>query len=96
MTWGTPVEIERRRRFKLLIWAYAYEFRSHSIVPDAVFDAEAAKIDVRMDTGNAAQDFWWRGWFEPFTAIWIHNHPDLDKIRKVYEEHYAAPISQTI
>lgn len=90
LTWGTPVEIERRRRFKLLIWAYAYEFKAHSIVPDHLFDTEALRINTRIDTGKPEHDFWWRAWFKPFTAMWIHNHPDLDKLEKVYEKHYAT------
>jgi len=32
--WGTPKEIETRRRIKLAIWTYAYEIADNSVVSD--------------------------------------------------------------
>lgn len=69
MTWGSPKEIETRRRIKLAVWAYAYEFESHSIVSDQIFDIESYCVDVRIDTDNPMMDFWFRAFFEPCTGL---------------------------
>lgn len=81
-------EIERRRRILLSIWAYAYEFQNHSIVPDHVFDAQAYLVDLRIDTGRPVLDFWFRAMFQPHTGLWIHKHPELHKIERIYHEHF--------
>lgn len=85
----TPVEIERRRRIKLSIWAYAYEFHDHSIVPDAMFDVESYCVDLSIDTDRPDLDFWFRANFNPCTGQWIHNHPDLVRIGQLYKEFYT-------
>lgn len=82
--WGSPVELERRRRIRLVLWAYAYEFRSDSIVSDAVFDEEAAKVDLSVDTGRPDLDEWFRREFSPITGQWVHQFPELDKVAALY------------
>ncbi len=37
--WGTPAEVERRRRILLALWAYAYEC-GDPLVEDAEYDSE--------------------------------------------------------
>lgn len=81
----TPVEIERRRRIMLSVWAYAYECLGESLVSDAVFDAEARKVDLSIDTGNVKMDKWFRNNFADYTGSWIGKHPELDKIKRIYE-----------
>jgi len=88
--WGTPKEIETRRRIRLAIWAYAYEFHHHSIVPDAMFDVESYCVDLSVETDRLDLDFWFRANFETCTGMWIHKHPELDKIAKLYERFYAC------
>ena len=86
--WGTSKEIETRRRIRLTLWAVAYEFKSHSIVSDAVYDFESYNIDVNINTNRPDLDEWFRGFFEPCTGIWIHKHPELDKVKQLYERLY--------
>lgn len=81
---------ETRRRIKLSIWAYAYEFRAHSIVPDAQFDVESYCVDLRVDTRRPDLDFWFRAEFEPATGMWIRKHPELHRIAELYERYYAC------
>lgn len=88
MTWGSSKEIETRRRIRLAIWAYAYEFCAHSIVSDEMFDIESYCVDVSVQTDRLDLDFWFRGNFEPCTGMWIHKHPDLEKIAKLHGEFY--------
>lgn len=84
----TPKEIETRRRIKLSVWAYAYEFESHSIVPDATFDMESYCVDLSIETDRLDLDYWFMGKFKPCTGMWIHQHPELDKIKIKYERYY--------
>lgn len=87
--WGTPKEIETRRRIMVSVWAYAYEIANppRSLVPDHVFDAECYMLaaNIRIDTDRLDLDYWFRGAFDPSTGMWIHKHPELDKIRQLYE-----------
>ena len=43
--WGSPVEVERKRRINLALWAYAYEVQDDPLVDDATFDREARLVD---------------------------------------------------
>ncbi|WP_425540711.1 DNA ligase LigA-related protein [Rhodoblastus acidophilus] len=75
-------EIERRRRIRLTIAAYAYEFENESIMSDHEFDKLSQQVDLSITTGRL--DDWWRDKFHPDTGQWIHDHPELDKVREVY------------
>ena len=88
-TWGADVEIERRRRINVSVWAYAYEFENDSIVKDRVFDEEANLIETLMDTGKPHLDDFFAKKFDPCTGMWIRNHPELDKIKHIYNKFYA-------
>jgi hypothetical protein len=83
--WGSPEEIERRRRIVLAVAAYAYEFLNVSLLSDADFDAECLLVDLSQTTGNTLMDAWWRENFDPNTGMWVHDHPDkrgLDRIAR--------------
>lgn len=82
--WGTPIEIERRRRIRLSMWAYAYEIAGQSLVTDAQFDAEARLSDLSIETGRL--DGWWAKHFTPSSGMWIHHHPELAGIKRLFED----------
>lgn len=82
----SKIEKERRRRILLSLWAYAYEYAGEPMVSDAVFDAEAHKVDLSIDTGNVKMDKWFRENFADYTGSWIGKHPELDKIKRIYEK----------
>lgn len=84
--WGSPVEIERKMRIKIALYAYAYEIANLPLVDDATFDAESLKIDPSIDTGNPVLDQFFREQFKPDTGMWIHQHPDLDKIASMFKK----------
>jgi len=87
--WGMPIEVERRRRIRRTLWAYAYEIENVSLVDDNMFDAEARRSDPTINTGFL--DDWWRRCFDPSTGMWIHNHPDLEQVEKMYDRN-TAPV----
>ena len=84
MTWGTPVEIERRNRIAVALWAYAYEVRHTSLVPDSVFDEWALRIRPDMQTGRPGLDAFFRQEFSPHTGMWVHKHPEKHKLDALF------------
>lgn len=88
MIWGTPVEIETRRRIRLAVWSYAYEFENVSLVSDGTFDVESYLVNLKQPTNRPGLDFWFQIHFQPATGLWVHHHPELDKIKNVYNRFY--------
>lgn len=84
MSWGTPTEIERRRRIRVALWAYAYEEHSVSLVSDAEFDEECLKVNLKQSTGDRRMDNWFRKTFSPHTGQWVHNHPNRTGLERLY------------
>lgn len=78
----TPVQFgEKMRRTQLAVWAYAYEFENVSLVSDAVFDAEAKRINLDVETDRPHLDAWFKENFHPDTGMWIHTHPELERVK---------------
>lgn len=84
--WGSPVEIETKRRIKVCIAAYAYEFLNESLISDAEFDSECKLIDLSIDTNSPDLDAWFRAEFHPDTGQWVHKHPELRKLRTLAQK----------
>jgi hypothetical protein len=84
VSWGSKTEVETRRRILLSLWAYAYEFEDDSLVPDHIFDSESKKVDLKIKTNNSKMDKWFAKSFDPSTGMWIKDHPELDKIKEIY------------
>ncbi len=84
----TQVEHETRRRIMVSVWAYAYEFDNVSLVNDHHFDAECRRINPAISTGRPALDDFFRTVFHPDTGMWIHKHPELEKVAQTYNRWY--------
>lgn len=80
MPWGSPIEVERRRRIRLSVWAYAYEEFDVSLVTDEVFDREAKLVDLKVSTGNRRLDTFFRNHFADYTGQWVLRHPDRPRL----------------
>jgi len=78
-------EIQKRKRINVALWAYAYEFHDNPIVDDGKFDSVCAEVDLDIDTDNKKMDRWFRKNFSPDTGQWIHDHPCIKGIKKIYE-----------
>jgi hypothetical protein len=87
-SWGSPIEIERRRRIKVSIAAYAYEFLADSIMEDHEFDQLCLEIDTQINTGNRKLDIFFKNKFNPATGYWVHQHPEKEKLKDMYERYY--------
>jgi hypothetical protein len=55
---------------------------------DHEFDDLCKKVDPTVKTGNRKMDNWFKKNFDPSTGQWIHNHPDQNKLRHLYEKYY--------
>lgn len=75
---------EVRRRIRVSVAAYAYEFENDSIMSDAEFDELALSVCPELDTGNEKLDEFFRTEFDPATGQWVHKHPELEGLRTVY------------
>ncbi len=85
MTWGSPIEIERWRRIRVSVAAYAYEIADSPIMSDAEYDKLAYSIFGRRQTGHKILDRFFLEEFHPSTGQWIHKHPELDKVAALYK-----------
>ena len=79
--WGTVVERERAKRIRVSLAAYVYECtEDHPIMKDREWDELCRSIDPSIDTGNPVLDKFFREEFENWTGMWIHKHPEKNKI----------------
>lgn len=90
MTWGTPEEVERRKRIKVCVAAFAYEILDRPVMSDGDYDTLAHSIDPRVMTGHPVFDEFFLTQFEPFTGAWVRQHPDIHSLRRLYERHYRS------
>jgi len=76
-------------RIKLSVAAYAYEFADTSIMSDAEFDKLCLEVDPSIKTGNTLLDTFFAENFDPSTGQWIHKHPRLADVARLYHNFYA-------
>lgn len=82
--WGTPIELEVRRRIQVSVAAYAYEIANAPVMSDAAFDWLAERVSKHMGTYHPLLDEFFITQFSPMTGMWIHNHPELEGIARIY------------
>jgi len=80
----TELEVERRHRIRVTLWAYAYEIENVSLVSDEEYDRVSRLIDPRVPTGHAVLDAFFATKFDPSTGMWIYQHPELNRVRALY------------
>lgn len=86
--WYTPeINYQTRIRIQLAKAAYAYEYSDQPIMTDAEFDTMARQVDLGVDTRRPDLDEFFRKEFSHSTGMWIHKHPDLDKIAALVHWH---------
>lgn len=82
--WGLAIEQEVKRRIDLAVATYAYEIADNPIMSDDDWDKMAQFINPRLGTCHPILDEFFAAEFSPMTGMWIHTHPELDKIEKIY------------
>lgn len=81
---------ETRNRIRVSVAACAYEIEDDPIMTDAEFDSLCAQIDTTIATTRSVEDLFFLTEFEPHTGSWIHKHPDLPGIKRLFENFYRA------
>ena len=79
---------EIRNRIKISIAAYAYEYLDMPIMCDSDFDALSQLIDAKKKTGNETLDKFFEKHFVADSGMWIHKHPEKEKLKYLYERFY--------
>lgn len=87
----TPADIEQRRRIQIAVATYAYEIADRPIMGDAQWDILAARINRRQGTCSPELDHFFVAEFSPMTGMWIHNHPELAGIKRIYDRVFGSP-----
>lgn len=83
--WGKPIEREVRRRMHVAVATYAYEVADAPIMTDRQWDELAQNINARMGTCHPLLDEFFASQFSPMTGLWIHQHPELGKVKAEFE-----------
>lgn len=81
--------IERRKRIKISLYAYGYEFENDLLIDDHTYDKLATEIDLTIKTGNKKLDHFFEAEYTPYSGMWIRNHPELDKLKILYNRIYG-------
>lgn len=92
--WGSLIEREIRRRILLTVATYAYEIADKPIMSDASWDLLAQRIDKTLGTCHPIIDEFFATDFSPMTGMWIHHHPELPKVKKMFEKYYTGIIKE--
>ena len=79
---------EIRNRIKISVAAYAYEYLDAPIMSDGDFDALSQLIDTKKKTGNEKLDKFFEKHFVADSGMWIHKHPEKEKLKYLYERFY--------
>ena len=79
---------EIKNRIKISVAAFAYEYLNSPIMSDADFDSLAQQINITKQTGNKTLDTFFEKYFTPDSGVWIHKHPEKNKLEYLYKEYY--------
>lgn len=87
---GLPHEVERRRRIQLCVATYAYEVAARPIMSDSAWDEMAQSINKHQGTGHPLMDEFFIIEFSPMTGMWIHLHPELGGIQRIFDRYWSV------
>jgi DNA ligase-like protein len=76
---------EKHNRIRVALFAYAYEIENISLIADSEFDELCGKIQPNEGTGNEEMDRFFRTEFNSSTGMWIHKHPQIAGIQRIFE-----------
>jgi hypothetical protein len=79
---------ETRNRIRLSLAAYAYEILNKPIMSDADFDQLSKQIDPNQGTRRPDLDKWFRENFNCHTGMWIHDHPEKERLRQILTAYF--------
>jgi hypothetical protein len=86
--WGNLVEQVRRDRIKIAVAAWSYERGYRHTMTDTEYDELSQRVHSQRNTatGNHRLDRFFQRHFDPDTGLWIHRHPDLASVERIYAQ----------
>jgi hypothetical protein len=78
-----PCPFEKAKRIRVAVWACAYELFNTSLVDDYTYDKLCKEINLEKVTDRPDLDRWFKENFSPDTGLWVHQHPDLDRLEEI-------------
>ncbi len=84
------VEVERRNRIRVAVAAYAVECWDNPIMKPGDYDCLAENIHRELATGHNSLDRFFACEFTPLATDWVRDHPEIDKIEKLYKQRIKA------
>jgi hypothetical protein len=96
----TKQELERSKRIRLSVAAFAYEFTGEITLTDQEYERLAYSIDREVATWTDQTDKrqvkhskkcdeFFKESFQPYTGQWIWQHPGLKGIEAIYRRVHA-------
>ena len=67
-----------------LLWRYKME----NYWMSEALSVQAKAINIQISTKNDLLDNFFQEKFSTHTGQWVHDHPELDKLKKKYDTHY--------
>lgn len=86
--YNKTVDYQTKIRILLAVAAYSYEYVSVSIIGDGDFDSLSKLVDLTVDTRRPDLDKYFRENFHPDTGMWIHKHPEKEKLKELFYSYY--------
>lgn len=78
---------EINNRWQVSFAAYCYEVEANPIMTDAGYDKLALSVRPDFVTGQKKVDKFFKSSFDPYTSMWIYDHPDLVSFGLSYMDH---------
>lgn len=50
---------------------------------DVDYDTLSKAVDLSVKTGDKVMDRWFKKHFDPSTGMWVHKHPDRDRLAAI-------------
>ena len=57
---------------------------------DSDYDQLSREIDTSIKTGNRKLDNFFTKHFEADTGMWVHKHPEKNKLKLIYQNHFKG------
>lgn len=85
--WASYLRTEVFRRKQIAAVTFGVEIRGVALMLETDWDGIAQRIDTSLGTCHPVLDEFFRARFSPLTTSWIHEHPELDGIARMFDRY---------
>lgn len=87
--WAAYLRQEVFRRKQIAAVTFGVEVRGVALMLESDWDGIAQRINTALGTCHPVIDEFFRARFSPLTTSWIHDHPDLGGVAKMFDRYQA-------